>query len=163
LTAVDVLTFTVVNLFTLPLSAKQGPGQGCAGFSTDLGGWFNPRTSKLCITIVVDRHPVTRDPVVSSAMGLIAALSGQSALLLCGVLGLYYVVRVIANYAKLRKFRGPAWTGVSNWPHSMAMLSLNCHEWYAEVSRKYGARHSCFVLQLCAAYLPVPQHRATHS
>jgi hypothetical protein len=74
-------------------------------------------------------------------MGLITALSGQSAVLLCGVLGCYYVVRVIANYAKLRKFPGPAWTGVSSWPHSRAMLRLNCHEWYAEVNRKYGANH----------------------
>ncbi|KAJ5166639.1 uncharacterized protein N7482_005420 [Penicillium canariense] len=61
----------------------------------------------------------------------VAILSGQAVTLVCGLLSLY-MLRTIATYAKLRQFRGPSWTGISNWPHSMAMLRGNCHEWYAE-------------------------------
>lgn len=78
-------------------------------------------------------------PVVSSAMG-VPTLSGQAVTLLCGLLTLY-VFWTITTYAKLRQFRGPLWTGISNWPHSLAMLRSNCHEWYAEVSKKHGANH----------------------
>ncbi|KAL3462677.1 cytochrome P450 [Aspergillus heterothallicus] len=67
----------------------------------------------------------------------ITTVSGQILALVCGLLGLY-IVRVITTYAKLRQFRGPAWTGVSDWPHSRAMLGGRCHEWYAAVSREYG-------------------------
>jgi hypothetical protein len=70
----------------------------------------------------------------------VATLSGQAVMFLCGLLGLY-IFRVIATYTKLRQFRGPSWTGISNWPHSMAMLRGNCHEWYAEVNKKHGLRH----------------------
>ena len=73
-------------------------------------------------------------------MGLIAGFqfSSEHALLLCGLAGLYYVAVTIANYARLRSFPGPRWTGVSNWPHSRAMLAGNCHEWYAQVNRTHG-------------------------
>lgn len=54
--------------------------------------------------------------------------------LLIGLLSFY----LWATYTKLKQFRGPRWTGISNWPHSLAILSGNCHEWYAEVSQKYG-------------------------
>lgn len=70
----------------------------------------------------------------------VAALSGQAVMLLGGLFGLY-IFKVITSYAKLRQFRGPSWTGISNWPHSIAILGGNCHEWYAEVSNKHGARH----------------------
>lgn len=96
-------------------------------------------------------------PVVSSAMG-VATLSGQAVTLLCGLLGLY-IFRIITTYAKLRQFRGPSWTGISNWPHSMAMLRGNCHEWYAEVNKKHGARHlpgiSCALLLYQGAVPPL--------
>ncbi|KAJ5865564.1 hypothetical protein N7534_000117 [Penicillium rubens] len=68
---------------------------------------------------------------------MLTAVSGQVVTLLCGLLGLY-VFRIIATYVKLMQFRGPPGTGISNWPHSMAMLRGNCHEWYAEVNKKYG-------------------------
>ncbi|KAL5342230.1 cytochrome P450 [Aspergillus crustosus] len=71
-------------------------------------------------------------------MGL-ATLFGQPVMLLCGLFGLY-VFRAFVTYAKLRQFRGPLCTGWSNWPHSMAMLWGNCHEWYADANRKYGGR-----------------------
>ncbi|OJJ07012.1 hypothetical protein ASPVEDRAFT_46392 [Aspergillus versicolor CBS 583.65] len=44
----------------------------------------------------------------------------------------------ITRYTKLRHFPGPRWTAISDWPHSLAMLSGNCHKWYADVSEKYG-------------------------
>lgn len=65
--------------------------------------------------------------------------------LLCGLLGLY-IFKVITTYAKLRQFQGPSWTGISNLPHSIAMLGGNCHEWYARVNKKHGG---------CEAY---PRH-----
>ncbi|KAJ5958903.1 uncharacterized protein N7479_006053 [Penicillium vulpinum] len=67
----------------------------------------------------------------------IAVSSSQAVTLLCGLLGLY-IIRIVTTYAKFSKFRGPLGTGISNWPHSMAMLRGNCHEWYAEVNKKYG-------------------------
>ncbi|KAL2830846.1 cytochrome P450 [Aspergillus cavernicola] len=67
----------------------------------------------------------------------LATLSGQAVALLCGLFGLY-IFNTITTYAKLRQFRGPAWASISNWPHSMAMLRGNCHEWYEEVSKKHG-------------------------
>ncbi|KAJ5836309.1 hypothetical protein N7447_002335 [Penicillium robsamsonii] len=67
----------------------------------------------------------------------VAFLSNQAMTLLCGLLGLY-IFRVITTYAKLMQFKGPSGTGISNWPHSMAILGRNCHEWYAEVNKKHG-------------------------
>ncbi|KAJ5689557.1 hypothetical protein N7462_003949 [Penicillium macrosclerotiorum] len=52
--------------------------------------------------------------------------------IICGLLALYFY-KAITDYAKLRHFQGPSWTGLSNWPHSMAILGGKCHEWYAEV------------------------------
>ena len=50
----------------------------------------------------------------------------------------FLAVRCAAAYLRLRQFGGPRWTGVSNWPHSVAMLQHRCHEWYEEANRKYG-------------------------
>ena len=76
-------------------------------------------------------------------------LSAYAVTLLCGLLSLY-IIKSITRYAKLMQFRGPPETGISNWPHSLAMLRGNYHEWYAEVNKKYGARH------LFASHLRVP-------
>ncbi|KND88422.1 Pisatin demethylase [Tolypocladium ophioglossoides CBS 100239] len=70
-------------------------------------------------------------------MWILAALSGHAVPLLCGLLCVYMVSRSLV-YAKLRRFGGPVWTGFTDWPHSMAMLQNNCHEWYAGISEKYG-------------------------
>ncbi|KAJ5578132.1 uncharacterized protein N7459_007096 [Penicillium hispanicum] len=67
----------------------------------------------------------------------VATLSGQAVVLLCGLLGLY-IVRLIARYVKLMHFGGPSGSGISNWPHSMAMLRGNCHVWYADANKKHG-------------------------
>ncbi|KAL2785026.1 cytochrome P450 [Aspergillus keveii] len=68
---------------------------------------------------------------------VIATSSAPLGALICGLVGLY-ILRTITTYAKLRQFKGPSWTGISNWPHSMAMLGGHCHEWYAAVSKQYG-------------------------
>lgn len=70
----------------------------------------------------------------------VATLSVQAVMLLGGLLSLY-IFKIITGYARLRQFRGPSWTGISNWPHSIAILGGNCHEWYAEVNNKHGASH----------------------
>jgi hypothetical protein len=70
----------------------------------------------------------------------IDTMSGPAVMALCGLL-ILYVLRTVTMYAKLRQFRGPTWTGISNWPHSVAMLRGNCHEWYAEVNKEYGAEN----------------------
>jgi hypothetical protein len=69
-------------------------------------------------------------------MGLNIAFS-PAATLFCGLV-ILWIVKTITSYAKLRQFQGPRWTGISNWPHSLALLRHNCHEWYAEVNNKYG-------------------------
>ncbi|KAJ6109612.1 hypothetical protein N7486_001847 [Penicillium sp. IBT 16267x] len=69
-------------------------------------------------------------------MGVATFLS-QPVTLLCVQLGLWFF-RIIMMYHNLKHFRGPSWTGISNWPHSMAILRGNCHEWYAEVNKKHG-------------------------
>ncbi|KAJ5553091.1 hypothetical protein N7494_002469 [Penicillium frequentans] len=66
-----------------------------------------------------------------------ATLYGQAVTLFSVLLGLY-IFRIITTYAKLMQFRGPSWTGISDWPHSIALLRENCHEWYAEVNEKHG-------------------------
>ncbi|KZL73725.1 cytochrome P450 [Colletotrichum tofieldiae] len=50
-----------------------------------------------------------------------------------------YIARRITQYAKLRHFGGPWWTGITHLPHSRAMVTPNCHEWYAEMNEKYGS------------------------
>ena len=64
-------------------------------------------------------------------------MSGPAWIVLGGLV-LLYVLRTISTYARLQQFRGPRWTGISNWPHSIAMLRGNCHEWYEAVNKKYG-------------------------
>lgn len=54
-----------------------------------------------------------------------------------GLIGLY-ILRLTWQFFKLRRFAGPPWTGLSNVPHSRAMLHGDCHRWYADVNRKYG-------------------------
>ncbi|KHO01514.1 Cytochrome P450 [Metarhizium album ARSEF 1941] len=61
----------------------------------------------------------------------------ELALLALGLVGLY-MVKLTWHFVKLRRFPGPPCTGISNIPHSRAMLRGECHKWYADVSRKYG-------------------------
>jgi len=54
-----------------------------------------------------------------------------------------YAIRKVISYNRLRQFKGPPGTGFSDIPHSRAFLSGKCHEWYAEVSEKYGESLRC--------------------
>ncbi|KAH7122103.1 cytochrome P450 [Dactylonectria estremocensis] len=71
-------------------------------------------------------------------MGVLASSFEQLMPLLAGALAVVYLAKTIAAYARLRKFKGPFWTGFTNWPHSKALLLNTCHEWYGEISEKYG-------------------------
>ncbi|KAJ5663927.1 hypothetical protein N7507_004658 [Penicillium longicatenatum] len=66
-----------------------------------------------------------------------ATLLSQAVTLFCVLLGLY-IFKITTTYTKLKQFRGPSLTGISNWPHSLALLRGNCHEWYAKVNEKHG-------------------------
>lgn len=59
-----------------------------------------------------------------------------STVILCSLITI--CIFSITRYTKLRHFPGPQWTAISDWPHSLAMLSGNCHKWYGDVSEKYG-------------------------
>ncbi|KAK0384024.1 hypothetical protein NLU13_8113 [Sarocladium strictum] len=48
------------------------------------------------------------------------------------------IVRRLLLRDKLAKFPGPWLTNFSHIPHSRAMLSGDCHEWYAQVTREFG-------------------------
>ncbi|KAM4057737.1 cytochrome p450 [Hirsutella rhossiliensis] len=70
-------------------------------------------------------------------MWLFALAAEHAVPLLCGLACLWLVRRLVV-YARLRRFGGPLWAGLSDWPHSLAMLRHRNHEWYAEVNEKYG-------------------------
>lgn len=59
------------------------------------------------------------------------------AIIVCALIAVS-IFKAITRYTKLRHFPGPRWTAISDWPHSLAMLSGDCHKWYADVSEKYG-------------------------
>jgi hypothetical protein len=44
----------------------------------------------------------------------------------------------LEEYWRLRHFKGPATTGVSWWWHSKAVISGRSHEYYGDVTEKYG-------------------------
>jgi hypothetical protein len=70
-------------------------------------------------------------------MGILASLSAQTVPLI-GVLLAIFIARRIVDYVRLRKFGGPFWTSFSHLPHSNAWFHRRTHDWYAEVSQKYG-------------------------
>ncbi|CAI6100909.1 unnamed protein product [Clonostachys chloroleuca] len=49
-----------------------------------------------------------------------------------------YIIQACVVYFRLRQVKGPWLTGISGWPHSLAILSERCHEWYEEANQKYG-------------------------
>ncbi|KAF5615015.1 pisatin demethylase [Fusarium sp. NRRL 25303] len=70
-------------------------------------------------------------------MGLFSCMSEQRELLVYALIGLYVINKLVV-YFKLRQFGGPRWTGVSDWPHSWAMLQDRCHKLYEQVNLKHG-------------------------
>jgi hypothetical protein len=61
------------------------------------------------------------------------------AVVLVSTLLFIYVVQKTIAYSKLSQFPGPRWTGISGIPHRTAMFGYAVHEWYHQVSEKYGA------------------------
>lgn len=64
------------------------------------------------------------------------ASSGHRIVLL--FLAALYLAYKVVTYLRLRKFRGPPLTGLTDLPHSRAMFHGECHKWYAEANQKYG-------------------------
>ncbi|KAI3320420.1 cytochrome P450 [Xylariaceae sp. AK1471] len=54
------------------------------------------------------------------------------------VLSAFFLFRRIRSLVQLRDFKGPLVYRISGIPHIQALLSENCHNWYAELSQKYG-------------------------
>ena len=57
---------------------------------------------------------------------------------LAGAAAIFFVLRTVWLFARLRRFGGSVLVGVSEWPHSRALLSGNGHEWYAQANEMYG-------------------------
>ena len=80
---------------------------------------------------------------MASTALLSSLLSGRPGpLLLWGLLGglvSFYVLKAFVTYFRTRRFPGPFWTTFSGFPHARAMLGAQVHEWYGEISEKYGA------------------------
>ncbi|KAJ0385372.1 hypothetical protein COL922a_006532 [Colletotrichum nupharicola] len=72
-------------------------------------------------------------------MGLLSTVSSWAALpVLGGVICLYFIIDRLIVYLKFRHIPGPWWTGLSSSPHSKHIMGPKVHEWYAELSEKYG-------------------------
>jgi hypothetical protein len=54
---------------------------------------------------------------------------------------IFYVLRRLWAYSKLRRFDGSPWAALSDIPHSRAMLAGDCHLFYAKANQKYGQRY----------------------
>ncbi|CAG9954496.1 unnamed protein product [Clonostachys rosea f. rosea IK726] len=70
-------------------------------------------------------------------MGILSVLHAHWLALVVVSFGLY-IIQTCVVYFRLRKVKGPWLTGISGWPHSLAILSERCHEWYEEANKKYG-------------------------
>lgn len=60
------------------------------------------------------------------------------------LIGLVFVITSIAKktwaYYRLRHFKGPPGTGLTNFFHSREMIRPALHEWYKQVSDNYGKK-----------------------
>jgi hypothetical protein len=74
---------------------------------------------------------------MTSSSGALASAISNPWLIVFGLFAVYLVQKILA-YKKLEQFRGPPGTGFSDFFHSRALLRLKCHEWYGEVTTKYG-------------------------
>ena len=57
--------------------------------------------------------------------------------ILSALLCLFIIDRIIVS-SRTIKFKGPWLTNWSHFPHSKALLGPSCHDWYTEISTKYG-------------------------
>ncbi|KAK3690217.1 cytochrome P450 [Podospora appendiculata] len=70
-------------------------------------------------------------------MTILQTLADQKWPVLAFVLAAYLTQKVYQFY-RLRHFKGPFGTGFSGIPHSIHELGPACHEWFHQVSDKYG-------------------------
>lgn len=74
-------------------------------------------------------------------MGLLGSLSaspGLMALALAGLFCLYVVTNRLIVFIRLRHIPGPWWAHITHLPHSKHIIGPSCHEWYGEISERYG-------------------------
>jgi hypothetical protein len=50
----------------------------------------------------------------------------------------YLVYGRLVEYWRLRHFKGPFTTGISWWSHSRAVIGGRAHEYYGDVTERYG-------------------------
>jgi hypothetical protein len=65
-----------------------------------------------------------------------------------------YVVNSLVQYYRLRQFGGPWGTGFTKIRHNMTVFTGEAHNWYQEVSEKYGT-------SLEISHLPSHIHQPT--
>lgn len=70
----------------------------------------------------------------SNALGVVLSRLVLIVLLLTA----YLVLGRLREYWRLRHFKGPAAAGISWWKHSKATISGKAHEYYGDVTEKYG-------------------------
>lgn len=58
------------------------------------------------------------------------------------LVGLVFLIILIVQktvaYCRLRHFRGPPGTGLTDFFHSKEMIGPRLHDWYESVNEKYG-------------------------
>jgi hypothetical protein len=72
----------------------------------------------------------------------------------------YHVLGRLEEYWRLRHFKGPATTGISWWWHSKAVISGKSHQFYGDVTEKYGMRDIPRIILVLEVYLLLTVQRA---
>lgn len=72
----------------------------------------------------------------------------------------YHVLGRLEEYWRLRHFKGPATAGISWCWHSRAVFSGRSHEFYGNVTEKYGMRNDLNMLFLVLQSPVLTVHRS---
>jgi hypothetical protein len=83
----------------------------------------------------------TESPDVASGNGLRLILT------FVFLFSAYLVIGRLQEYWRLRQFKGPFTTGISWWWHSKAVIGGRAHEYYGDVTEKYGEYLNSFKCQ----------------
>jgi cytochrome P450 len=70
-------------------------------------------------------------------MALLELIAQHTGLVAAAVAGLY-LVRVLWRFNRLRPFGGSVLVGLSDWPHSVAMMSGRLQDFFTAANAKYG-------------------------
>jgi hypothetical protein len=76
--------------------------------------------------------------MTADSPSLVSGKGLQLVLLVVTLFSAYLVLGRVGEYWRLRHFKGPATTGISWLWHSRAIISGRAHEYYGEVTEKYG-------------------------